>query len=311
MRRLLAIPLLVGAGLAVFKFYVRPRPAPSVYVSDGAIVRQEGKAYLLPVLQSGSAPVRDTSAAEPVLDANAALVYHVESGTELYAKNADIRVPIASLTKIMTALVVNDLFTPDEIVTVGSASVRVDGMKQTLYAGERLRVSDLVSIMLVESSNDAAYALAAHAQQQGIDFVARMNTKAWVLGMQGCAFTDPAGLDDAAYCTPRDLVRLARAALRNAPQLWPIMSSPAVTVHSVDGAFSHEAKSTDELLGTIPGILGGKTGNTDGALGCLLLVVQSPDKRDTLISVVLGSRRRFDDSAALISWTWRAYRWNE
>ena len=286
-------------------------PAPNRYISGAKPVQQEGRAYLLPILQSGSAPVRDTAVPDPVPDANAVLVYHLESGTELYAKNTDIRVPIASLTKILSALVAGDLFSPDEIVSVGSASVRVDGVKQTLYGGERLRVRDLVSMMLVESSNDAAYALAAYAQQQGMDFVERMNNKAWVLGMQGCAFKDPAGLDDSAYCTPHDLVRLARAALRNAPQLWPVMASSAVTVRSVDGAVIHNVKSTDLLLGSIPGIVGGKTGNTDGALGCLLLVVQSPDKRDTIISVVLGSRQRFVDSAALISWAWRAYRWNQ
>jgi len=295
----------------VFLISVRHTPPPNRYVSGESLVQQQGRAYLLPVLESGSAPVRDTTVPDPTLDANSVLLYHIESGTELYAKNPDVRVPIASLTKIMSALVATDLFSPNEIVTVASESVRVDGAKQTLTAGERLRVSDLISMMLVESSNDAAYALAAHAQDQGIDFVERMNTKAWVLGMQGCAFRDPAGLDDAAYCTARDLVRLVRAALRNAPQLWPVMASPAVTIQSVDGSAAKEIKSTDQLLGMVPGIIGGKTGNTDGALGCLLLVVQSPDKRDTLISIVLGSRQRFTDSAALISWAWHAYRWNQ
>jgi D-alanyl-D-alanine carboxypeptidase (penicillin-binding protein 5/6) len=192
-------------------------------------------------------------------------------------------------------------------VTIASSSVRVDGQKQTLYAGERLHVRDLMAMMLIESSNDAAYALADYAHSLGIDFVAKMNTKAWVLGMTDCVFHDPAGLDDTAYCSARDMVRLTRAALRNAPQLWSVMASPEVQVRSIDGSVIHDVKSTDELLGTIPGIIGAKTGNTDGALGCLLLVVQSADKRDTLISVVLGSRQRFADSAALISWAWEAY----
>ncbi len=306
MRRLIVTVLVLVAGVAAF--LLREQHAPvSVYVPPAPLV--EARIQLVPVTQSGSAPERNTLIADPVLDANSALIYHVESGTELFAKNPDLRVPIASLTKVMSALVAQDAFAPDDIVTVSSGSVRVDGQKQTLYAGERLRVQDLVSMMLVESSNDAAYALAAYAKQENVDFVALMNTKAWVLGMRDCMFTDPAGLDDAAYCTARDLVRLARAALRNAPQIWPVMASPAIMVHSVDGTISHEVKTTDELLGTVPGIIGAKTGNTDGALGCLLLVVQSPDKRDTLISIVLGSRQRFADSAALVSWAWKAYRW--
>jgi len=308
MRRLVAFIILIAAGLALYVFSPRPVPSPNAYVPGAVPTLQMARAELLPVIQSGSSPVRDTTVPDPVLDANAAVIYHVESGTELFVKNPDLRVPIASLTKVMSALVSDDLFSPDEIVTVGSASVRVDGQKQTLFPGEQLHVRDLVSMMLIESSNDAAYALAAHAQSEGIDFVAKMNAKAWVLGMTDCAFHDPAGLDDTAYCSARDLVRLTRAALRNAPQLWSVMASPEVQVRSVDGSVVHDVKSTDELLGSIPGIIGAKTGNTDGALGCLLLVVQSPDKRDTLISVVLGSRQRFTDSAALVSWAWKAYR---
>jgi D-alanyl-D-alanine carboxypeptidase len=103
------------------------------------------------------------------------------------------------------------------------------------------------------------------------------------------------------------MVRLVRAALRQAPDLWPVMASASLTVASSDGRIVHELKTTNELLGTIPGIVGGKTGNTDGALGCLLLVVQSAGGRDTLITVVLGSRQRFADTRLLLQWASAAY----
>jgi D-alanyl-D-alanine carboxypeptidase len=298
------------AGLAVFAFVSREEaPQPSLYVSGPPL--DAAQAYLLPLANPGYAPVRDTTVADPVVDANAALVYHLESGRELWSKNPQMRVPIASLTKLLSALVVNDLFLQDEIVAVASDSVRVDGEKQTLYTGESISVRDLVAMMLVESSNDAAYALAAYARSFGVDFVAKMNEKAWTLGMRDCVFTDPAGLDDGAYCTADDLVRLVRAALRQTPHLWPVMASPKLELRSADGHIIHEITSTNELLDEMPGIVGGKTGYTDGALGCLILVVKLPDKDDTLVTIVLGSRSRFSDTRTLVSWVGSAYRWQQ
>ncbi len=310
MRMLLMIPILLLAGLAVFSFLSSPdMPQQYSFVSGATPVLQAAQAFLLPLSNPAYAPVRDTTVARPELDANAALLFHLESGSTLFEKNPTLPVPIASLTKLLSALVVTDLFDPSEVVTIASGSVRVDGQKQTLYLGERILVTDLMSMMLVESSNDAAYALAAYARQQGVDFVASMNQKAAALGMQDCRFTDPAGLDDSAYCTARDLLRLVKFALQTAPQLWPIMAQPQLLVRSADGKIVHEVKSTDELLGQIPGVVGGKTGYTDGALGCLILVVKLPGKDDTLISILLGSRSRFADTKALVSWAQRAYRW--
>lgn len=310
MRHYILVPISILAGLTVFAFVTREKPEPvrpSLYVATPTF--EASQAYLLPLANPGYAPVRDTTVLDPVVDANAALVYHVESGRELWSKNARTKVPVASLTKLLSALVVEDLFLPDELVAIASGSVRVDGSKQTLYDGESLYVRDLVAMMLVESSNDAAYALSAYAKTHGVDFVARMNEKAWTLGMGDCVFTDPAGLDDNAYCTADDLVRLVRGALRQAPQLWPVMASPALKVNSADGRLVHEIKSTNELLDEIPGIVGGKTGQTDAALGCLILVVKLPEKDDTLVSIVLGSRARFSDTRSLISWAQAAYRW--
>lgn len=311
MRLTFLIPVIV-AGLAVFAVTVRdttPEVQPQQYVSGATPGLVAAQAYMLPVTVTSYAPIRETSVPEPVVDANAAVLYDIETGQYLYEKNIDTKVPIASLTKLLSALVVQELFDQQEIVAVASESVRVDGMKQTLYEGERLLVRDLVNMMLVESSNDAAYALAAYAKGRGIDFVAEMNRKAFTIGMQDCQFTDPAGLDDAAFCTARDMVRLVRAALRQAPHLWPVMVSPALTVTSADGKLSHQVKSTNELLGQIEGIIGGKTGHTDGALGCMLLVVKLPGKDDTLISVVLGSRARFTDTKTVISWATSGWHW--
>lgn len=310
MRTLLIIPIFILAGLAVFSLMSSPDiPEQFSFVSGATPVLRAAQAYLLPLSNPAYAPIRDTNVPAPQLDANAAMLMHLESGRVLHEKNASLQLPMASLTKLLSALVVVDAFDPMEIVTIASGSVRVDGLKQTLYLGERMLVKDLMSMMLIESSNDAAYALAAYAQGQGIDFVGKMNEKAIGLGMRDCRFTDPAGLDDNAYCTARDLVRLVKSALQTAPHLWPLMAQSSLTVRSADGKIVHEVKSTDELLGQIPNVIGGKTGYTDGALGCLILVVKLPEKDDTLISIVLGSRSRFADTKSLVSWAQFAYRW--
>lgn len=310
MVRLLLIPMCLLAGVGIFLLSRPSVPAvePQQFISSTTPGIAAAQAYLLPISEPSYVPIRDTTVGDPDLDANVAMAYHVDDGSYLYEKNTSIRVPIASLTKIASALVVQDLFDSAEVVTVASGSIRVDGQKQTLYQDERISVQSLLSMMLVESSNDAAYALAAYAKERGIDFVAKMNEKALSLGMHDCTFTDPAGLDDQATCTARDLVKLVRATLRQAPHLWPIMATQELTVTSVDQRISHVVKSTDDLLGQISGIVGGKTGYTDGALGCLIMVVKLPGERDTLISIVLGSRSRFADTSALIAWAQRAYR---
>jgi D-alanyl-D-alanine carboxypeptidase len=312
MRTLLVIPILILAVMAGVRWAPSvhaPEPVTDTALSGATPGLQSARAYLLPVANPAYAPVRDSRVVEPELDANVGLLMHLESGRVLFEKNRTIQVPVASLTKLLSALVVRDLLDGEAFITVASTSIRVDGQKQTLYQDERIRVRDLVAMMLVESSNDAAYALAAEARAQGHDFIARMNEKAGALGMDGCKFTDPAGLDDSAYCTADAMMRLARASLRQAPELWSIMAQPRIQVASADGRITHDVASTNELLGLIGGIIGGKTGNTDGALGCMLLAVQAPDGRGTLVSVILGSRSRFGDTRTLIEWAGTAYRW--
>lgn len=310
MRRALIFPILILAGLGAWSFFdTEPDQVPYTFIPSTTPMLRAAQAYLLPITAPTYAPIRDTTVAPPVIDANSALLVDADSGTMLFERNSSVTVPIASLTKLLSAVVATELFELSDIVTVASASVRVDGLKQSLYLGEQMRVGDLITMMLVESSNDAAYALADHARGQGIDFVDRMNQKAGVLGMEQCSFTDPAGLDDTAFCSANNILRLIRHALRQAPQLWPTMSAPTMTVQSADGKFAHALRSTNELLGTIGGIIGGKTGYTDGALGCLILVVKSPENSDTLISIVLGSRSRFSDTRTLLTWSETAFRW--
>lgn len=294
----------VNIFLAVINYGNRTFPSLSVGISAD----YEGQAYILPIAGPNYIPILDSSIPRPEISAKSALVYDTRSSRFLYEKNGNAKLPIASLTKIMSAVIILENLNLEDIVTVSEDSIRVDGEKQDIYLGEKLTVRNLLKLMLIESSNDAAYAAAAHAKKTGIDFVGLMNLKAVSLGMTDSFFIDPAGLDDKGYSTAQDLVKLVEYSL-SYPEIWDISAEKTAIVESSDERIKHAIKSTNRLLGLIKDIIGGKTGYTEGAGQCMILVTSVPDYPSKLISIVLGSDDRFEDTQKLIEWTRTAYRW--
>ncbi|MEK7138633.1 MAG: serine hydrolase [Patescibacteria group bacterium] len=263
---------------------------------------------MFPISESSYLPVLNTIIQRPIVSAKSAVVYDTRSARFLFSKNPDARLPIASLTKLLNAVVAAENFNLDEVVQVTKESIKVDDEKQTLYLDEKISIRNLLKMMLIESSNDAAYALKYHAEKSGIDLAALMNKKAVELEMNQSIFNDPAGLNDDALSSAGDLVKLVKYSLKF-NELWAAMSEKSAVVESANGSISHQIKSTNQLLGVIPDIVGGKTGYTDAALGCLVLVVDVPGKNDKLIVVVLGSTERFTDTEKLVTWVKQAYTW--
>ena len=267
------------------------------------------RAYIFPIAESSYLPVLNTAIERPAVSAKSAIVYDMRSSRLLYSKNPEERLPIASLTKLLSAVIVFENLDLDDVVRISQEAVRVDGEKQTLYLDERIRVRDLLKMMLIESSNDAAYALRYHASNLGLDLVSLMNKKAIELGMNASIFHDPAGLNDNALSTSENLLKLVDYSLEF-EQLWALLGEKTVKAYSVDSRIEHQINSTNQLLGVIPDVIGGKTGYTDVALGNMVLVVDVPGKNDKLVSIVLGSTERFTDTEKLINWTKRAYSWD-
>ena len=189
------------------------------------------------------------SAAAPTLSAQAALLMDADSGAVLYERNAHTRLPMASTTKIMTALVVVEHLDPSAMVCIDARAVGIEGSSIYLYEGEWLSVEQLLMGLLLESANDAAVALALAACDSVENFAAQMNQKAAVLGLMDTHFENPHGLDaEEHYTTAYELGVIAAAALAH-PVLRQIMATliavtiqmtatAAATSNALDGSSS-------------------------------------------------------------------------
>jgi len=300
--------VIVGSGIFLV-FHNRKKDVSSVPTMLSTVPEQNAQAFLLPISETNYLPIRDFSVQEPLLDAKAAALFDVKSGRFIFSKNPDMRLPIASVTKLMTAIVILENLDLDQDITVPVEDINVDGLGADLYKDERFRGTDLFKFMLIKSSNDAALTFASFAKSHGIDLVAKMNEKAKEIGMDNTKFTNPAGLDDHdAFSTATDLVKLVNYA-EKFETINETLRTKTLDVTSADGRNLHHLINTDQLLGEIPGIIVGKTGYTDGAIGTLVLGVSLDNTGNQIISVILGSHDRFGETKALINWAKKAYYW--
>ncbi len=239
------------------------------------------------------------------IDAKSAIAVNIETDTILYEKNIQEKMPIASLTKLMTALIILEKNELDSHVIISRTAIASEGNKGNLKVDEKITVKNLLYLLLVNSSNDAAVAVAEHIAGSENEFVKLMNQKAEELGLSDTCFINATGLDlnnKSNYSTAYDLVKLTDH-ISDKPLLWEIMRIQSLDVFSVDGQIKHHLKSTNKLLGELPGvnIIGGKTGFTDRAGECLILVISHPDNNEKIICVILGSEDRFGDMERLVN----------
>jgi D-alanyl-D-alanine carboxypeptidase (penicillin-binding protein 5/6) len=234
----------------------------------------------------------------PQVAARAWLVQNAATGEVLAAHNETARVPVASITKLMTVLVALEHAKPKDVVTVPARPPSAGESTLDLQAGERVPVRDLVEAALIQSANDAAYALAHHVGGGSVArFVALMNDKAAELGLADTRFANPTGLDAQGHLSSaRDVTRLARLAMKK-PLVRRIVALRTET------AAGRTLFTWNDLLGRFPGLLGVKTGHTEAAGWSQVAAVRGPGL--TIYATVLGSPTRDGrnaDLAALLSW---------
>lgn len=265
------------------------------------LVRPLPKIYLPPT----ESPINTTGVKAPWLSARGAVVIDVDDKTILYAKNPDLKLLPASTTKIMTGLVVLENYSLDQVITIDS--VHQTGQVMKLEPGETITVENLLYGLLVLSANDAATILAQHFPGGEDKFIDAMNQKAKNLGLSGTQFTNASGLDAYGhYTTAHDLALIAAAAMKN-ETFKKIVATKETVVTNTDGTITHDLETINQLLGLVPGLAGVKTGWTDLAGECFVAYVTRGGRN--IITVVLGSADRFEESAALIEWVFANFTW--
>ena len=209
-------------------------------------------------------------------------------GRLIWAADADVRHAPASLTKMMTALLVLERGQLDEPVVVTRAASRERGSRIGLRAGDQVRRRDLLAATIMHSANHACHAL---ADDVGPTFIARMNQRAQALGMKNTQFLDPCGWDKPGhYSTATDLARLAEVVMQNT-EYQHLARMRSTEVRTVDGRRRFHVRNTNHLLGRYSGTLAGKTGTTGAAGYCLVALAERDGVRVTV--VLLNSPRRW------------------
>lgn len=252
---------------------------------------------------------------KPIINADDFLIADSATGKVLYQQNFKKRVPIASTTKIMTALVALEKYKLDEIITVSENASSQIGADVFLRTGEKITFEQLLYCMLLKSGNDSAYAIAEHISDNfdSKQFIALMNQKAKELGMKNTEYHDPAGLDVTGYSSAEDLFLVTRQALKN-PVFRRITSTAKYTAHNVDDSISHPLENSNRLVNQYqyPGAIGVKTGYMPEAGHCLVSAVERDGH--IFIGIILHTTYDTADASALESkklqdWAWNNVEW--
>lgn len=248
------------------------------------------------LLFSGTLTDGVAAAASPFADPPSYLLQI--NGRTYREKNPNLRRPPASLTKIMTALVVLGKCDLKEVVTVSASAARETGSRIGLRRGQRLTVRDLLAATLIASANDAARALADHAGGNQKAFVALMNARARTLKLQNTRFSNACGHDHAGlYSSAHDLAILSELALRN-PIFADLVSRRVMRISTQKGGRSFYLKNKNRLIGRYPGARGVKTGTTPNAGQCLVALAERDDRK--VLLVMMRSRNRWRTAPAML-----------
>ena len=243
--------------------------------------------------------------AAPSVSAKSAILIEAESGKVLYQQNAFRRLPMASTTKIMTAIVALESGDVKRTVTVSPDATGIEGSSIYLYPNEQLTMEELIYALLLESANDAATAIAIEVAGSEEAFAALMNRKAEALGLMATHFTNPHGLDhEDHYTTAYDLAKIAAYALQN-PLFATICGTTRKTIPLKGDEGTRVLVNHNKMLSRYEGAIGIKTGFTKRSGRCLV----SAATRDglTLIAVTLGAPDDWNDHTAMLDFGFFSY----
>ncbi|WP_243740001.1 D-alanyl-D-alanine carboxypeptidase family protein [Aureibacillus halotolerans] len=245
----------------------------------------------------------------PNVSAETAVLMDLESQRMLFGKQPHKQMRIASITKIMTALLAIESTKWDEEVTVSALATRQEGSSLYLQQGEKIKLKHLVYGLMLRSGNDAAVAIAEHVGGSVDGFVFMMNQRARQIGMTNTIFNNPHGLDDHEehFSTAFDMALLTREAMKN-DQFREVSSTKLYQVKDPDGPWNRVWKNKNKLLTTLyPHSTGGKTGFTKRARRTLVSTAEK--EGEPLVVVTLNASSDWADHQALFEWGFSQFDW--
>lgn len=281
--------------------------------------------YSLDINKIGVFPFRKQKSIDIQMWAGSSVSIDVSSGTILHYENGRKQTQIASLTKIMTAILAMEKIKDfNEEVVISKEALQVDGTVvgcptsifcngNRMFSGEKVHAIDLLRAMLLNSANDAATALGIYIAGSKEKFVEMMNQRALDLGLIDTHFCTPSGLEidgheNECYSSAYDIARIGAESMKYS-LIWETMKIPEGQFFSTDGKRMHLLKNTDLLLGNIDNCLGGKTGFTPLAGKSLLLGSTDATRKHKIISVLLNDEKRWEDMRILVDWVNNNYEW--
>lgn len=289
-RRTIAVILMIASVCIVYVYGAHPVSASTSLPISTRVITEHTAA--LPVAFTGTS-------------AKAAVLMEAASGDLIFSQNENARLPMASTTKIMTALVTLEHMSLDEKITIPAAAVGIEGSSIYLVENEILTVEDLLYALMLQSANDAAVALALAVAGSMDAFAGLMNEKASELGLTDSHFVNSHGLDaDGHYTTARELALITRAAMENPTfRLLCGTERKSIPMQGVEG--KRLLLNHNKMLRTYDGAIGVKTGFTKKTGRCLV----SAAERDgvTLIAVTLGAPDDWRDHTAMLDYGFSLY----
>ena len=288
-------------GTSYIPGFIRDRNAPMSTVEERIRANENAEQAKVPI-------------PEPTVGAESAYVWDAATQKALYNKNASAQLPLASLTKLMTALVSREVLTGTGRVPMTLEAITQDG-ESGFLDGETFSEGALSDFALISSSNDAAYALAAAAgsallgsESPNVRFVKAMNVRAEEIGLLQTHFTNPTGLDasvdeSGAYGSARDMAFLMEYLIKKRPEVIESTRNVTASLSATSVASVIHADNTNEIVGKIPGLIASKTGYTELAGGNLVIAFDAGVNHPIIVSV-LGSTRdgRFEDVLKLVEY---------
>lgn len=261
--------------------------------------------------EANSIPTKDPLHIAPIIKSKSSIAIDLKTGVILYEDNSHEELPIASITKLMTIMIIMEENDLNSIAKISANAASTSGSTMFLRTGEEITLENLMYGAIIHSANDAATALAEYNSGTVDKFVEKMNDKATKMGLLNTHFSNPVGLDSSNnYSSAYDLSKLAKYIYQK-QFIKKAALVKSMEVLSTDKKYTHKLLSTNDLLGndeTGYKFKGLKTGSTDSAGQCLVAIVEDENGNE-ILTVLLNSPSRFTETKILADWVYRAYNW--